>query len=161
MLFFPTNGSLTARLNGDARDRPVTMVDLYVESTRLTVQPVCVCVSQTLFQREVNLRLENVHDVHAGGMAVLLLAMPTKLWSLDRKRMWTHILVPALLKLLTRCYTSVFPSIRKKESLSHLPFPLHWISFHPEVFLFNCFKIGVSQGFFNFGSVPQVTLDRV
>ena len=32
----------------------------------------------------------------AGGMAVLLLAMPTKLWSLDRKRMWTHILVPAI-----------------------------------------------------------------
>ena len=47
-------------------------------------------------------------NLQAGGMAVLLLAMPTKLWSLDRKRMWTHILVPALLKLLTSCYSSVF-----------------------------------------------------
>ena len=47
-------------------------------------------------------------NLQAGGMAVLLLAMPTKLWSLDRKRMWTHILVPALLKLLTSCYTTVF-----------------------------------------------------
>ena len=36
------------------------------------------------------------HFAAAGGMAVLLLAMPTKLWGLDRKRMWTHILVPAI-----------------------------------------------------------------
>ena len=40
-------------------------------------------------------------------VAVLLLAMPTKLWSLDRKRMWTHILVPALLKLLTKLFSYV------------------------------------------------------
>lgn len=37
---FPTNGSLSASLiKIGPRDRPVTMVDLYVESTRLTVQP--------------------------------------------------------------------------------------------------------------------------
>ena len=94
------------------------------------VGSVCVCVSQTLFQREVNLRLESVHDVHAGGMAVLLLAMPTKLWSLDRKRMWTHILVPALLKLLTSCYTSVFPSIRKKNH-----FPIYHSHYSGSVFI--------------------------
>lgn len=39
-VFFPRNGSLTARISRDPRDRPVTMVDLHVESTRLTVQPV-------------------------------------------------------------------------------------------------------------------------
>ena len=63
----------------------------------------------------------NTFSVHrtfsAGGMAVLLLAMPTKLWSLDRKRMWTHILVPALLQLLTSCYTTVFPSRFRLQSV--------------------------------------------
>ena len=58
----------------------------------------------------------------AGGMAVLLLAMPTKLWSLDRKRMWTHILVPALLKLLTSCYTTVV--------LMHFRFTFDQVSMH-------------------------------
>ena len=40
---------------------------------------VCVCVSQTLFQREVNLCLESVHDVHAGGHRKPIELCPTKL----------------------------------------------------------------------------------
>ena len=40
---------------------------------------VCVCESQTLFQREVNLCLESVHDVHAGGHRKPIELCPTKL----------------------------------------------------------------------------------
>ena len=77
---------------------------------------VCVCVWKHLGTRWKNFPFQ------AGGMAVLLLAMPTKLWSLDRKRMWTHILVPALLKLLTSCYTTVV--------LMHFRFTFDQVSMH-------------------------------
>ena len=40
---------------------------------------VCVCVSQTLFQREVNFCLESFHDVHAGGHRKPIELCPTKL----------------------------------------------------------------------------------
>ena len=40
---------------------------------------VCVCVSQTLFQREVNFCRESFHDVHAGGHRKPIELCPTKL----------------------------------------------------------------------------------
>ena len=41
-------------------------------------------------------------------MAVLLLAMPTKLWSLDRKRMWTHCFVETVDQaVLLRCFPAL------------------------------------------------------
>ena len=123
----------------------------------------------------------------AGGMAVLLLAMPTKLWSLDRKRMWTHILVPALLQLLTSCYTTVFPSRFRLQSVcfpsnfrslsiffrrfpSNFQFHLNstWTNYDNLVYDFSLmtgyfrtnFNVCVNRGLWDNLSLPRTTPDK-
>ena len=90
--------------------------------------------------------------ISAGGMAVLLLAMPTKLWSLDRKRMWTHILVPALLKLLTSCYTTVVPM--------HFRFTFDQVSTHVR-FIFDQVSMHVRFTFDQVSMHVRFTFDQV
>ena len=118
---------------------------------------VCVCVSQTLFQREVNFCRESFHDVSCRGTqeahravsnealyGVFRISGLITLTYLHLWNCWQAVLIP--------CFPALGP-----RTLSPHTIIIAFNQFLSRSFLFslfNCFKTGVSQVFFNFGSVP-------
>ena len=77
---------------------------------------VCVCVSQTLFRREVNLLLQVLCCFCSRGTQEAHRAVSNEaLYGVFRISGLITLTYLLVLKLLTSCYNSVFPSIRTKN----------------------------------------------